>query len=947
MKKIQKNTIALMMTVAVILGCFTGIAIGFAEEIPVSYTYNKDASCLAVAENEFLLEFANEQDEEIQGLRVLSLETGEFCDEEPEITPVDDSGRKFSIKYSAVSGENVGGEYALIFEDNTAVIASRVINDVLKRRNEFSDDFDSYATDNGAGWNTELDWVTKTQKITPFQTYVGSSISYPWPAKAWVNEGRMQIDLTSQHVNAGNMVGFNVLTDETLYSENKLVVEFDMSAIKIVDEAEGEKRSYFEVLGVTEENSGAKNDRTGAYPLFRIDGEDIIYFTDNTVSSGFSQTAVTDCPLKVSQNLDEFHHYKLVIDFKNNVMSLCQDDIQAFTTNVPEIFKGTTGGHKLKMLRFANTKGVTVAGTPDIGAVSERFDNLVIDYEYGEKVLGVDKVLFGQKTDEGETEYTSSLNVVDYNANEIKVIFTKEINAQTLDNIVILDSEGNEVLTVAEAMVDEPKVCILTFDENQMLLPASKYFVVVKTGLMDLNDASFVREYKQSFTTAASSEEILENLKDAASDNVAKVYDVLTAKYPDYYNLTGFEALGLDTSGIEDLEHASVIYGEMIKKAGDEFQTSGPGVVLKAQSFWLRSVEVQKLNEGKCENIFPALEDMFNYNDESISGFYDLEFVRNTEFQENVTKKVSERGIDSEEEFFEHLEEAFFLAACEIEGNTAAIKDIIAHLGNEGKIDVKTNNVKEKVYQKIPSYSYDSYNELEEKFTDLVNSDKSSGSVGGSGSGGSGGRKNNVISGITSYESSVVPKSEPVEDMHVFAFNDLDSVEWAQTAISALATKGVLRGKTEGMFYPNDHVTREEFAKMVVEALEIQAENGEMNFSDVQTGAWYYDYVLKAKTSGVVNGIGDGLFGTGEKITRQDLVVMAYRAAKNSGTVFLEYDGKFKFSDDAQIADYAKEAVYTLRANEVINGIDKKTFAPNAFATRAEAAKILYLLIEL
>ena len=67
----------------------------------------------------------------------------------------------------------------------------------------------------------------------------------------------------------------------------------------------------------------------------------------------------------------------------------------------------------------------------------------------------------------------------------------------------------------------------------------------------------------------------------------------------------------------------------------------------------------------------------------------------------------------------------------------------------------------------------------------------------------------------------------------------------------------------------------------------------------------------------------------------------------------LERDGLLKssahaqtFTDDSDISDYAKSAVYSLRAMGIINGDDSGRFNPQMSITRAEAAKIIYLAIK-
>ena len=177
-------------------------------------------------------------------------------------------------------------------------------------------------------------------------------------------------------------------------------------------------------------------------------------------------------------------------------------------------------------------------------------------------------------------------------------------------------------------------------------------------------------------------------------------------------------------------------------------------------------------------------------------------------------------------------------------------------------------------------------------------------------------------------------------------FDDLDSVSWARDAICKLAEMDVLRGKEYKLFYPNDNITREEFVKMLAVAYKLDSENRTAKFADVNADDWFMPYVAAAFESGIVKGVSDDMFGTGQNITRQDLAVMAYNAALKAEVKFSD-DNVQKFSDDGEISDYAKAAVYALKSQDVINGIDGKNFAPQDTATRAEAAKILYVLTAL
>ena len=92
----------------------------------------------------------------------------------------------------------------------------------------------------------------------------------------------------------------------------------------------------------------------------------------------------------------------------------------------------------------------------------------------------------------------------------------------------------------------------------------------------------------------------------------------------------------------------------------------------------------------------------------------------------------------------------------------------------------------------------------------------------------------------------------------------------------SLANAGIVSGKGNKKFCPQDFVKREEFVKMLVGAFNVTAE-GSVPFSDVSSNEWYYTYVVSAYNSGMIKGISADIFGTGTNITRQDMAVLIYR----------------------------------------------------------------------
>ena len=173
-------------------------------------------------------------------------------------------------------------------------------------------------------------------------------------------------------------------------------------------------------------------------------------------------------------------------------------------------------------------------------------------------------------------------------------------------------------------------------------------------------------------------------------------------------------------------------------------------------------------------------------------------------------------------------------------------------------------------------------------------------------------------------------------------FTDIAGVAWAIEAIEALADKGVIAGTNYGIFEPNGLVTREQFAKMLVLATNKFNSSAINQFTDIPAGDWSVPYVASAKAAGFVNGIGEGKFGYGASITREDMAVMIYNVMKSFGTKFDTVNAEF--ADYDQISDYAKEAVGALTAKGIINGVGDNMFAPKATATRAQAALLVYAI---
>lgn len=177
-------------------------------------------------------------------------------------------------------------------------------------------------------------------------------------------------------------------------------------------------------------------------------------------------------------------------------------------------------------------------------------------------------------------------------------------------------------------------------------------------------------------------------------------------------------------------------------------------------------------------------------------------------------------------------------------------------------------------------------------------------------------------------------------------FTDIASVQaWAGKQIQVVAAKGAIEGVGEGKFAPKSNVTRAEFAKMLIRALNLENNSAVQSFSDVSSTAWYAPYVAVAAEKGIITGRSADKFDPNATITRAEMATMIARAVKSiNPAATTNVTAISQFSDAAKISASLRDGVaFAADHNLVIGNAGK--FNPNDTATRAEAAVIIYRTI--
>ena len=509
--------------------------------------------------------------------------------------------------------------------------------------------------------------------------------------------------------------------------------------------------------------------------------------------------------------------------------------------------------------------------------------------------------------------------VLEGNANEANVLVAVDVfvEGKSKDDLASMLENGEDILNIfverTQTKTDENGDFSVSFDID---LPTGKYTAFAGTLTEELEPYTFI------FVSETEYNDFSESF---SADDALVVKDIIDDENKCYIlGVTEEEAKALNSS-----ELSKVITNSLAESGVD---------IKDRDKVWAeidRAYFVAQLNEGKIESITEVSDELSKLSDSKMYEWLDSEIVTE-KVKEGFTKNIQNQDFASVKAYEDGILEAFILAVVKNAGGTDDVKEIVTAFENEIGVNV-TNSTPKSVWNKLLGKDYDSFSELEDAFDDYEDEGDTIGS-GSSSSGSSGDKKKPAISG-----EIIVPQNNTVTPVTVTGFSDLENVSWAKDAILYLADKNIVSGIGNNMFNPNGLVTREQLAKIVVGAFAPTAEAGAIDFTDVNNGDWYYEFIAKAKNSGIVSGMGDGTFGVGKNVTRQDMCVMIYNAAKAYGVVFdAESD---TFADDAKIADYAKEAVYALKNKGAVSGMDEFNFAPGETATRAQVAKIIHYLL--
>ena len=169
---------------------------------------------------------------------------------------------------------------------------------------------------------------------------------------------------------------------------------------------------------------------------------------------------------------------------------------------------------------------------------------------------------------------------------------------------------------------------------------------------------------------------------------------------------------------------------------------------------------------------------------------------------------------------------------------------------------------------------------------------------------------------------------------------------WAKDAIESLSSKHIVEGIGNSRFAPDQNITRAEFVAMMIRMLGINEVPYQGEFTDVKAGEWYANGIETAYKAGIILGDGNNTMRPNDNITREEMTAIAMRGYSKLTTYNEEQINKTLFADDNSISGWAKVDVANATKLGIIIGEPNNLFAPKANATRAEAATVVYRLLD-
>lgn len=174
-------------------------------------------------------------------------------------------------------------------------------------------------------------------------------------------------------------------------------------------------------------------------------------------------------------------------------------------------------------------------------------------------------------------------------------------------------------------------------------------------------------------------------------------------------------------------------------------------------------------------------------------------------------------------------------------------------------------------------------------------------------------------------------------------FTDAQS-GWYKAAVDFAQASGLMNGMTATEFAPNVTTTRAMVAQVLYRLAGSPTVERTGAFADVAPGAWYYDAMLWASSTGILKGYEDGTYRPARAVSRQEMATILLRMADVKLGADLVDAALAEIADGDSVASWARAGVVFCYLGGIMNGMDATHFAPTGMLTRAQLAQVFFNL---
>lgn len=155
---------------------------------------------------------------------------------------------------------------------------------------------------------------------------------------------------------------------------------------------------------------------------------------------------------------------------------------------------------------------------------------------------------------------------------------------------------------------------------------------------------------------------------------------------------------------------------------------------------------------------------------------------------------------------------------------------------------------------------------------------------------------------------------------------------------------GLMNGMTATEFAPNVTTTRAMVAQVLYRLAGSPTVERTGAFADVAPGAWYYDAMLWASSTGILKGYEDGTYRPARAVSRQEMATILLRMADVKLGADLVDAALAEIADGGSVASWARAGVAFCYLGGIMNGVGGAHFDPTGMLTRAQLAQVFFNL---